>query len=71
MTSCRTNLRSGSYPVGLQVLERNVQIGKDIDPLIKNEIIKLLGQYKDVFASNPLKMSGIAHEVMEYKLNED
>ena len=45
-----------------------VQIGKELDPWIRDEIVELLKQYKDVFVFNPSEIPDIEPDVMEHKL---
>jgi len=51
--------------------ERNVRIGKDHDLLVRDDIVCVIGQYKDVFAFDPFEMSGIAPDVMQHRLSVD
>ena len=42
-----------SLPLDPTCLEQTVQIGKELDPTIRDRLFELLKQYKDVFAFDP------------------
>jgi len=60
-----------SIPLDPIYLERTVQLRKDLYPMMRDEIIQLLGRYMLVFAFNTLEMLGIAPKVIEHKLSVD
>jgi len=39
--------------------------------LVRDDIVNLLGHYKNVFAFDPSKMLGIARDVIQHRLNVD
>lgn len=51
--------------------ERTLKIGYNLDPKIKDELIKLLKEFEDVFTYVVEEMSGIDPEVVVHKLNID
>ena len=58
-----------NIPLDDSCLELSVRVGKALDPLIKDTIVCLLRQYRDVFAFDPLEMLGIIPNVMQHRLN--
>ncbi|KAJ8422437.1 hypothetical protein Cgig2_014328 [Carnegiea gigantea] len=60
-----------SLPLRPTCPEHMVQIGKELDPPIRDGIVELLRQYKDVFAFDPSEMPGITPDIMEHKLCVD
>ena len=58
-------------PLDPSCTEQTVQVGKDLNPIIKDEIAKLLEQYKDAFAFDPSEMPGLSPKRMEHKLCVD
>ena len=58
-------------PLDPSCTEQIVQVGKDLNPIIKDGITKLLEQYKDVFAFDRSEMPGLSPRRMEHKLCVD
>ncbi|KAJ8453102.1 hypothetical protein Cgig2_014865 [Carnegiea gigantea] len=58
-------------PLELEDPEWTIQIGKDLNPMIREGISKLLQRYRDMFMFDPFEMSGIVPNIMEHKLCVD
>jgi len=58
-----------TIPLDDNCLERIVRIGKDLDPFMRDDIVRLLGQYKEVFTFDSFEMPGIAPDIVQPRLN--
>jgi len=60
-----------SVPLDPTCPKQIVQISEELDPMIRDGIVELLEQHRDVFAFDPSEMQSIAPDVMEHKLCVD
>ena len=51
--------------------ERTLKIGSALAPDLKNELLRLLKEFEDVFAYSVEEMSGIVPKVAVHKVNVD
>ncbi|CAA0808228.1 Unknown protein, partial [Striga hermonthica] len=51
--------------------EQTTKVGKDLEAELRNQLIALLREFRDVFAFTPEELTGIDPAVMEHKLNVD
>jgi len=58
-------------PLDLSQAERTIQLIKDLNPMVRDGIIRRLERYKDMFAFNPIEMPGVALKVMKHRLSEN
>ena len=54
--------------IGDGTVPRSTFVNKNLDPLFKSELIKLLKEYVDCFAWNYNEMPGLSRDLVEHRL---
>jgi hypothetical protein len=54
--------------IGDDTVPRLTFVNKNLDPLFKSDLIKLLKEYVDCFAWNYNEMPGLSHDLVEHRL---